>query len=116
VSLGVITAMVAFAHRVAHLTTVQPDEQPVADTRTYRVRGELFFASSNDLVHQFDYANDPHDVHIDMSRTDVWDASSVATLDAIRQKYRAHGKTVRITGLDGPGLERLNRLSGHLGV
>nr|WP_232326917.1 SulP family inorganic anion transporter [Mycobacterium sherrisii] len=119
VTLGVLAAMVAFARRVAHLTIVESDGPRGADasgTRTYRVRGELFFASSNDLVHQFDYVNDPDDVLIDMSGTDVWDASAVATLDAIRNKYRLRGKTVRISGLDGASLERLNRLSGRLGV
>lgn len=117
VTLGVLTAMVAFARRVAHLTIVEADHpSQTRGIRTYRVRGELFFASSNDLVHQFDYANDPDDVLIDMSGTDIWDASAVATLDAIRNKYRARGKTVHMIGLDGASLERLNRLSGRLGV
>ncbi|BBY23653.1 SulP family inorganic anion transporter [Mycobacterium stomatepiae] len=119
VTLGVLAAMVAFARRVAHLTTVEPEHRTKNDhsgTRVYRVRGELFFASSNDLVHQFDYVNDPDDVLIDMSDTDVWDASAVASLDAVRNKYQARGKTVRISGLDGASLERLNRLSGRLGV
>lgn len=115
VGLGVLAAMIGFARRVAHLTIVESDSA-ASGSRTYRVRGELFFASSNDLVHQFDYANDPDDVTIDLSGTDVWDASSVATLDAIRQKYQARGKTVRLTGLDGASLERLTKLSGRLGV
>ncbi|SOX51379.1 SulP family inorganic anion transporter [Mycobacterium ahvazicum] len=119
VTLGVLAATVAFARRVAHLTIVESDHLPTTDdseTRVYRVRGELFFASSNDLVHQFDYVNDPKDVLIDMSDTDIWDASAVATLDAIRNRYQVRGKTVRISGLDGASLERLNRLSGRLGV
>lgn len=119
VTLGVLTAMVAFARRVAHLTIVETDHRAETDespTRVYRVRGELFFASSNDLVHQFDYVNDPNDILIDMSGTDIWDASAVASLDAIRNKYQARGKTVRLSGLDGASLERLNRLSGRLGV
>ncbi|MGE2718422.1 SulP family inorganic anion transporter [Mycolicibacterium celeriflavum] len=119
VSLGVLTAMVAFARRVAHLTTVESGSDAGSldsGTRVYRVRGELFFASSNDLIHQFDYANDPDDVVIDLSHTDIWDASSVATLDAIRTKYESRGKTVRVTGLDGESLVRLNRLSGRLGA
>lgn len=114
VSLGVLAAMVGFARRVAHMTIVECD--PASQPRTYRVRGELFFASSNDLIHQFDYAGDPDDVVIDLSEADVWDASSVATLDAIRQKYEARGKRVRLTGLDGASLERLTKLSGRLGV
>ncbi|HWF71191.1 MAG TPA: SulP family inorganic anion transporter [Mycobacterium sp.] len=117
VSLGVLTAVVAFVRRVAHFTSVETAsgrEDSESGTRTYRVRGELFFVSSNDLVHQFDYANDPDDVVIDMSGAAVWDASSVAALDAIRHKYTARGKSVRLTGLDSLSLDRLGRLSGLL--
>ncbi|WP_442932144.1 STAS domain-containing protein [Mycobacterium sp. 050134] len=84
--------------------------------RTYRVRGELFFASSNDLVHRFDYVDDPNSVVIDLSDADIWDASSVASLDSIRQKYASKGKSVQITGLDDATLERLGRLSGRLAI
>lgn len=49
---GTITAMVIFARRVAHLV-----------------------ASSNDLVYQFDYANDPDKVVIDHTDAHIWDAS-----------------------------------------
>lgn len=115
VSIGVLTAMVAFARRVAHSTSVEPGEGRDG-VRMYRVRGDLFFVSSNDLVHRFDYANDPFVVEIDMSGTSVWDASSVATLDTIRLKYSSRGKTVVFTGLDEASLHRLNRLSGRLGV
>ncbi|CAN7232379.1 SulP family inorganic anion transporter [Mycolicibacterium frederiksbergense] len=115
VGLGVLAATLAFARRVAHFTSVQAMEGPDG-TRTYQVRGDLFFVSSNDLVHQFDYGNDPDDVVVDLSGTSVWDASSVATLDAIRNKYASRGKSVRFTGVDAVSLDRLNRLSGRLGA
>ncbi|WP_194837659.1 SulP family inorganic anion transporter [Nocardia sp. XZ_19_369] len=117
---GVLTAMVLFAHRVAHFTEVIPagqadtDRDGAIDTRVYRVRGELFFASSNDLVYQFDYTNDPEHVIIDMSEAHIWDASTVATLDAITSKYESKGKTVQIIGLNDASEERRERLSGHL--
>ncbi|WP_241385782.1 SulP family inorganic anion transporter [Rhodococcus sp. CH91] len=121
VTLGVLTAMVLFARRVAHMTSVEKivaadtDGDGSVDRCTYRVTGELFWASSNDLVHRFDYLGDPAEVVIDLTDADVWDASTVATLDAIQHKYAAKGKTVTIVGLDGAGLERLRRLSGRLG-
>ena len=59
VVVGVLTAMVIFARRVAHLVEVTSVLDPDGTTRIYSVHGELFFASSNDLVGQFDYANDP---------------------------------------------------------
>ncbi|MEV6558272.1 SulP family inorganic anion transporter [Nocardia sp. NPDC051756] len=120
VIIGVLTALVLFAHRVAHLTEVDKigdadtDRDGNIDTRVYQVRGELFFASSNDLIYQFDYAGDPDTVIIDMSEAHIWDASTVATLDAITNKYAAKGKRVEIIGLNENSEERHGRLSGHL--
>lgn len=113
VVLGVLTAMVAFARRVAHMADVTVVDRD--GERTYRVSGQLFWASSNDLVHRFDYAEDPDAVVLDLTAAEVWDASTVATLDTVQHKYAARGKTVRIVGLDGASLDRLERLSGRLG-
>ncbi|TDC85412.1 SulP family inorganic anion transporter [Micromonospora sp. KC606] len=111
---GVLTAMVIFARRVAHLVEVTSVLDPDGGTRIYSVHGELFFASSNDLVHQFDYANDPQHVIIDMSHAHVWDASSVAALDAITTKYAARGKTVEIVELNKPSAAIHGTLAGTL--
>ena len=73
VGVGVVTAMVFFARRVAHFTEVVLVEHPDPDTCVYEVRGVLFFASSNDLVYQFDYANDPSRVVIDLSAAQIFD-------------------------------------------
>ena len=116
VVVGVVTAMVLFARRVAHLTEVVDVAHPDEDTRVYAVKGELFFASSNDLVYQFDYVGDPKNVIIDMSDSHIWDASTVATLDAITTKYAAKGKTATIVGLNASSIERHDRLSGNLGA
>ncbi|OLT44834.1 sodium-independent anion transporter [Gordonia sp. CNJ-863] len=114
VIVGVLTAMVLFARRVAHFTEVVDVADPDPDTRVYAVQGELFFASSNDLIYQFDYFGDPKNVIIDMSGSHIWDASTVATLDAITTKYQAKGKAVTIIGLNDSSAERHQRLSGHL--
>ncbi|GGD70996.1 SulP family inorganic anion transporter [Microbacterium murale] len=107
---GVIVASVLFVRRVAHFVTVT--RTVTDDTAHYVVDGELFFASSNDLTTQFEYADDPERVVIDMSRSHVWDASTVAALDAIETKYAQHGKTVELVGLnDASGLFH-GRLSG----
>uniref|UniRef100_UPI003872BEBF SulP family inorganic anion transporter n=1 Tax=Nocardioides dongkuii TaxID=2760089 RepID=UPI003872BEBF len=117
VGVGVLVAMTLFARRVAHLTgterEVVQDEDGVP-TAVYRVTGELFFASSNDLYTQFEYAADPARVVIDLSASHVWDASTVASLDAITTKYARRGKTVEIVGLDAASAERHDRLTGRL--
>ncbi|MEE1927186.1 SulP family inorganic anion transporter [Streptomyces sp. TRM 70351] len=114
VIVGVITAMVAFARRVAHLAEVTGVTDPDGTQAVYAVTGELFFASSNDLVYQFDYAGDPDDVVIDLSGAHIWDASSVAALDAIETKYASRGKKVTITGLNRPSAEMHDKLAGEL--
>jgi SulP family sulfate permease len=114
VGVGVLVAMVLFARRVAHLVDVTSVLDPDGTTKIYRVSGQLFFASSNDLVFQFDYAGDPETVVIDLSAAHVWDASTVAALDAITAKYAARGKTARITGMNEPSRVRHAALAGNL--
>ncbi|MEB4615828.1 STAS domain-containing protein, partial [Leucobacter sp. M11] len=118
VGAGVIAAALMFARRVAHLTSVtrllgaDTDGTPVA---RYHVRGELFFASSNDLFTQFDYAADPKRVIIDLSEAHLWDASTVAALDSVQAKYARAGITAELTGLNQASHEMRERLSGHFG-
>ena len=103
---------------MAHFVTVdrtvtEADGVPVA---TYKVDGELFFASSNDLYTQFEYALDPERVVIDMHTSHLWDASTIAALDAITEKYRHHGKAVDVVGLNDASLLMRERLAGKLGA
>jgi SulP family sulfate permease len=114
VGVGVLVACVLFAQRVAHLVEVTSVTDPDGTTRFYSVHGALFFASSNDLYTQFDYAGDPENVVIDLSNAHIWDASTVAALDAITHKYETRGKKVEIVGLQGHSADRFDRHSGQL--
>ena len=112
VGVGVLVACVLFARRVAHLVDVTATTD--GDTRVYTVTGALFFASSNELYTRFDYAGDPDHVIVDLSGAHVWDASTVAALDAITHKYELRGKTVEVVGLAGHSATRYERHSGQL--
>ncbi|KOU73315.1 sulfate permease [Streptomyces sp. MMG1533] len=114
VVVGSITAMVIFAKRVAHLADVAAVADPDGTRVVYSVTGELFFASSNDLVGRFNYADDPDTVVIDLSAAHIWDASSVAALDAIETKYAQRGKTVEIIGLNDSSADLHGKLTGEL--
>ena len=111
---GVLTATVLFARRVAHLVTMTRVVAPDGDHVTYEVHGELFFASSNDLVSQFQYSEDPAWVVIDLSGAHVWDASTVAALDAVVFKYERRGTTVDVLGLNDYSAAMLKRLDGKI--
>ena len=116
VVVGVIVAMIFFTRRVAHFTEVVDVAHPDEDTRVYAVHGPLFFASSNDLVHQFDYVGDPQHVVIDLSASQIYDSSTVAALDSIELRYRQKGKDVEIVGLNAPSRAWHGTLSGRLGA
>jgi sulfate permease, SulP family len=112
VGTGVLVASVLFARRVAHVVEVRADRD--ADTAVYRVHGQLFFASVTDLLAAFDVAGDPPRVEIDLSAAHVWDASTVAALDALTARYAARGTTVTITGMNAQSASRHAALAGHL--
>ncbi|MGH8876519.1 MAG: STAS domain-containing protein, partial [Stackebrandtia sp.] len=105
-------AAVLFTRKVAHLAEVSAVTDPDGGAVVYAVTGELFFASSNELVSAFDYNNDPDSVIIDLSDAHVWDASAVSALDAVTAKYSSRGKTVEIIGLNQPSADLHTTLSG----
>lgn len=118
VIVGVFVASVLFVRRVAHFVSVDRTVTETAgiETAHYTVTGELFFASSNDLTTLFEYTHDPERIVIDMTHSHIWDASTVAALDAIVTKYSQRGKTVELVGMNLSTTEFHTRLSGGLGA
>lgn len=112
---GTVLAMILFARRVAHVVRVDRTLDDDGSAVSYLVHGPLFFGSSNDLVEQFSYAEDPAVVTVDFSQAQIWDASTVAVLDSVTNKYEAHGTTVTFAGLDPRSTDLHSRLSGALG-
>jgi SulP family sulfate permease len=118
VGVGVLAAMILFARRVAHFVTVtrKADREASVPTVRYTVNGELFFASSNDLTTQFEYSHDPENIVIDMSQSHIWDASTVAALDAVVTKYERLNKNVVLEGMNEATTKLHGRLSGGFGA
>ncbi|WCO66228.1 SulP family inorganic anion transporter [Iamia majanohamensis] len=112
---GVLLAAVFFARRVAHVADVTSVIDPAdGRTRIYHVTGELFFASTNELLHLFDYTDDVDDVVIDLTDAHIWDTSAVAALDAVVAKLTAHGIDATLVGLNVHSAELHGRVTGHL--
>lgn len=118
VVVGVFVASVMFVRRVAHLIDVNREivTEYGVETARYTVQGKLLFASSNDLTTLFEYTDDPDRVVIDLTRSHIWDASTVAALDTIVTKYEQRGKNVEIKGMNEYTTAFHSRLSGGLGA
>lgn len=111
---GVLLAAVFFARRVAHLVDVSSVLDPDGDIRVYAITGELFFASTNELVHSFDYTDPARRVVIDLTDAHVWDTSAVATLDAVVAKFAARGIDAELVGLNPHSARLHRRTTGQL--
>jgi SulP family sulfate permease len=97
----VILSAVFFVRHVSHLVRVTSVVDPDNVERLYAVSGQLFFASTNDLVHAFDYdAVKVKRVEIDFSGAHIWDTSAVVAIDAVVAKFVQRGITAELVGLN----------------
>lgn len=98
---GVVLSAVFFVRHVSHIVRVTSVVDPDSVERLFAVSGELFFASTNDLVHAFDYdAVKVKRVEIDLSSARIWDSSSVVALDAVVAKFAERGIEAHLVGLN----------------
>ena len=112
---GVVLSAVFFVRHVSHVVRVTSVVDPDNVERLFAVSGELFFASTNDLVHSFDYDSvKVKRVEIDLSNAHIWDSSAVVALDTVVKKFAERDIDAHLVGLDD-GSQRLHlRTSGRL--
>jgi sulfate permease, SulP family len=98
---GVLLSGVFFAWKVARDLTVHAHEsEDEPHERRYEVSGQVFFASAGTFRSSFEMTNVPKRVVIDVTRSHLWDVSSVAALDAVVFDYRRLGAEVEVIGMN----------------
>jgi sulfate permease, SulP family len=110
---GVILSGLFFASKVKRLFTVESELSADGATRTYRVEGQVFFASSDSFVSAFDYREVVDRVVIDVGRAHFWDISAVGTLDKAILKFRREGTAVEVVGLNPASAAMIERYAVH---
>jgi sulfate permease, SulP family len=113
VLVGVLLSGIFFAAKIAQLFRVTTDISPDGRVRTYRVEGQLFYGSVEDLMKAFDFREVPERVVIDVSAAHIWDISSVQALDMAVLKFRRDGAEVEITGMNQASETLMDRLAEH---
>ncbi|WP_213514390.1 SulP family inorganic anion transporter [Paenibacillus montaniterrae] len=94
VVIGVLMSVLVYAYRSAAQLDV---EKEVSDSMSvYRVKGQLFFVSSNTLLDQIDFADSAPKVRLDLSAAHVWDHTARQTLDKIVARLSDKGKEVEV--------------------
>ncbi|MBK1734567.1 sodium-independent anion transporter [Halorhodospira abdelmalekii] len=114
---GVLLAALFFANKVSQFmfvgadTDTRPDEHTLH--RTYRVYGQVFFASTEKFMQAFNFREDLDKVTIDLSRAHFWDISSVAALDRVVINFRREGVEVEIIGMNEATATIVDRHAAH---
>lgn len=113
VLVGVLFSGIFFAWKISQIFRVSSSLSDDEQTRTYRVEGQLFFASSDEFTASFDFKESVEKVIIDVSSAHIWDISSVQALDMVVLKFRREGSEVEIIGLNEASETIVDELGMH---
>jgi len=100
VLVGVLLAALFFANKIGRYMAVKSIQGEKDCTRTYRVVGQVFFASSEQFIDSFDFLEVLEEVTIDVSHAHFWDITAVAALDKVVLKFRREGAVVDVIGMN----------------
>ncbi|MCF7615861.1 SulP family inorganic anion transporter [Bacillus sonorensis] len=110
---GVILSAIFF---VAKISKVKVDMATVKNERKYMIKGQVFFASVQDLAKSIDIDGHYKKVVFDFSEAHIWDDSAVAAIDKIILKCKEQGTDVEVTGLNGPSRQLVKKLATYHSV
>lgn len=110
---GVILSGLFFASKVRGLFTVSSELADDGRCRTYRVEGQVFFASTERFAGAFDFKEVLDRVVIDVSAAHFWDISAVGILDKVILRFRREGATVEVVGLNEASETLVRRFALH---
>ncbi len=110
---GVVLSGLFFAHKVTRFFSVESSRNELA-SRTYRVTGQIFFATAEAFHAAFDFREDDlHSVVIDLQAAHFWDITAVNALDRVVLKFRHHDIPVEIIGMNAATATMVERLATH---
>lgn len=110
---GVLLSGLFFAGKVRQLFTVTSEISADGRERTYRVAGQVFFASTERFTEAFDFKEVIDSAIIDVSAAHFWDISAVGVLDKAILKFRREGTSVEIVGLNAASATMVDRFATH---
>lgn len=112
VFIGVLLAALFFANKIGQYMMVRREETAPSHV-TYRVIGQVFFASSDEFVNSFDFREVLSRVTIDLSQAHFWDITAVSALDKVVIKFRREGADVDLIGMNEASATLVDRFGVH---
>lgn len=113
VLVGVLLASLFFANKIGRFMVVKSELEEQGTKRSYRVVGQVFFASSDQFNASFDFKEALETVTIDLSEAHFWDITSVAALDKVVIKFRREGAEVEVIGMNEASATVVDKFGVH---
>ncbi len=110
---GVLLSGIFFAQKVGQILKVRSASEDEGRSRRYEVVGQVFFASADRFVKQFDFREVIDTVVIDLSRAHFWDITAVNALDKVVIKFRREGTEVIVEGLNEASATLVDKFALH---
>ncbi len=108
---GVLLSGIFFAGKVQRMFAV---EREATDERaTYRVTGQIFFASVERFTRAFTSDEPASHIVIDVSAAHFWDISGVGALDRTVARLRRNERTVEVIGYNRASADLIDRFALH---
>jgi len=108
---GVLLSGIFFAGKVRRMFAVEREGD--ATSATYRVTGQIFFASVDRFTAAFRGEDDAAQITIDVTAAHFWDISAVGALDRIVARLRGAGKMVSVIGYNRASADLIDRFALH---
>ena len=117
VAVGVLLSGVFFTFKVARLLQVETERNDDTRHLTYRVSGQVFFASADVFVEAFDIEEaNGMNVLIDVTQAHFWDITAVAALDKVVDRFNAHDIPVTVIGVNDASATLIGSLNGGINL
>ncbi len=113
VFVGVLLAALFFANKIGRFMAINSQLDSELSHRTYKVIGQVFFASSEQFTAAFDFREIIDKVTIDVSQAHFWDLTSVAALDKVVIRFRREGADVEIIGMNEASSTVIDKFGVH---
>ena len=110
---GVLLSGIFFAGKVRRMFAVDRTASADGAHATYRVTGQIFFASVDRFTRAFQDEPSAQAISIDVTAAHFWDISGVGALDKIVAKLRREGRTVDVTGYNRASADLVDRFALH---
>jgi SulP family sulfate permease len=113
VVVGVIVASLSYAWNAAKHIKANSKISKDGQTKVYELEGPLFFGSCEGFAEIFNPNDDPDNIIVDFTKSQVVDQSALQSIEMLASKYEAIGKNIQLRHLSRD-CHALLAKAGHL--